>query len=155
MITNLFQINWECLMSNLDALEAFYHATKPWTTQKNHITRIMFDLPLSTHWYFVQPVTTKMHLKNLSMKRFLSFLSQFQKSSKLLPGLLLNLVKHDVRSTTGSNLRNVMLLTGKNNIEQVKKLDVADIDYAPDIQEDLWKIQMVWTLLMWEMVNFS
>ena len=48
-----------------------------------------------------------------------------------------------------------MILTGKNNIKQVKKLDVADIVYAPDIQEDLSKIQMVWTLLMWEMVNFS
>ena len=40
-----------------------------------------------------------------------------------------------------------MLLTGKNNIEQVKKLDVADIVYAPDIQEDLWKIQMVLDLI--------
>jgi hypothetical protein len=81
------------------------------------------------------------------MKRFLSFLSQVQKSSKLLPGLLLNLVKHDVRSSTGSNLRNIMLLTGKDNIEEVKEMDVADVDYAPVIQEDLWKIQMVMELI--------
>ena len=107
----------------------------------------MFDLPLSTHRYFVQPVSTKIHVKNLLMKRFLSFLSQVQKSSKLLPGLLLNLVKHDVRSSTGSNLRNIMLLTGKDNIEEVKEMDVADVDYAPVIQEDLWKIQMVMELI--------
>ena len=40
-----------------------------------------------------------------------------------------------------------MLLTGKDNIEQVKELDVADVDYAPVIQEDLWKIQMVMELI--------
>ena len=40
-----------------------------------------------------------------------------------------------------------MLLTGKDNIEQVKELDVADVDYAPVIQEDLWKIRMVMELI--------
>ena len=105
--------------------------------------RIMFDLPLSTHRYFVQPVSTKLHLKNLLMKRFLSFLSQIQKSSKFLPGLLLNLVKHDVRSTAGSNLRNIMPLTGRNSIEEIKERDVVDVEYAPVNQEDHWKIQMV------------
>ena len=40
-----------------------------------------------------------------------------------------------------------MLLTGKDNIEQVKELDVVDVDYAPVIQEDLWKIQMVMELI--------
>jgi hypothetical protein len=40
-----------------------------------------------------------------------------------------------------------MLLTGKDNIEQVKELDVADVDYAPVMQEDLWKIQMVMELI--------
>ena len=103
----------------------------------------MFDLPLSTHRYFVQPVSTKLHLKNLLIKRIWSFLSQIQKSSKFLPGLLLNLVKHDVRSTAGSNLRNIMLLTGKDSIEEIKERDVVDVEYAPVNQEDHWKIQMV------------
>ena len=40
-----------------------------------------------------------------------------------------------------------MLLTGKDNIEQVKELDVADVDYAPVTQEDLWKIQRVMELI--------
>ena len=81
------------------------------------------------------------------MKRFLSFLSQIQKSSKFLPGMLLNLVKHDVRSTVGSNLRNIMLLTGKDTIDEIKERDVLDVDYAPVNQEDLWKIKMVMEII--------
>ena len=64
------------------------------------------------------------------MKRFLSFLSQVNKSTKLLPKLLLNLVNNDARSTTGSNLRNIRLLTGKDRVEDLKESDVARYEYT-------------------------
>ena len=116
---------------------------KSWNTS----FRIMFDLPLSTHRFFVQPVSEKAHIQKILLKRFLGFLSQVQKSPKQLPRVLLNLVKHDARSTTGSNLRNIMLLTGKDTIEEIKERDVLDVDYAPVNQEDLWKIKMVMEII--------
>ena len=112
---------------------------KSWNTS----FRIMFDLPFSTHRYFVQPVSNTAHLKNTLLKRFLGFLSQVKNSSKKLPGLLLNIVKHDTRSTTGSNLRNILLLTGKHKIEDLNDSDVNNYCYAPVESEDLWKINMV------------
>ena len=105
--------------------------------------RIMFDLPFSTHRYFVQPVSDKVHLKNILLKRFIGFLSQIRKSSKQLPGLLLTLVQHDTRSTTGSNLRNLLLLTGKNKIEDLNYRDIDNFTYAPVEAENVWKIGMV------------
>ena len=45
--------------------------------------------------------------------------------------MLLNIIKQNVRKTTWSNLRNIMLFTGKKNIEQVKEFDALDVDYAP------------------------
>ena len=69
--------------------------------------RIMYDLPYATHRFFVESVFVKIHLRNILMKRFLGFLSQIEKSSKKLPINFLKLVKHDARSTTGSNLRNI------------------------------------------------
>ena len=48
-----------------------------------------------------------------------------------------------MRSTAGSNLRNIMLLTGKDTIEEIKEIDAIDVEYAPVNQEDHWKIQMV------------
>ena len=109
--------------------------------------RIMFDLSFRTHRYFVQAVSGKDHIKNILLKRFLGFLNQIRKSTKLLPGALLRLVSHDTRSTTGSNLRNILMLTDKHKIEDITIKDIDDFCYAPARQEDLWKIDMVKELI--------
>ena len=109
--------------------------------------RIMFDLSFKTHRYFVQPVSEKVHIKNILLKRFLGFLNQIQNSSKKLPGALLRVVSHDTRSTTGSNLRNILLLTDKNRIEDITTQDLDNFCYAPTRPEDLWKIEMVKELI--------
>ena len=89
----------------------------------------------------------KVHIKNILMKRFLGFLNQIRKSSKKLPGALLRVVSHDTRSTTGSNLRNILLLTDKNSIEDISNQDIDNFCYAPTKQEDLWKVDMVKELI--------
>ena len=85
---------------------------------------IMYDLPYATHRFFVESVSGQIHLKNILMKRFLGFLSQIEKSSKKLPLKLLNVVKHDARSTTGSNLRNIMLSLDKASIRDISAMDI-------------------------------
>ena len=40
-----------------------------------------------------------------------------------------------------------MLLTGKNNIEEVKETDLNDMVYVPVNNEDLWKIKFVKELI--------
>ena len=35
----------------------------------------MFDLPMETHRYLVEPVSDQMHLKKILIKRFLSFIN--------------------------------------------------------------------------------
>ena len=65
-----------------------------------------------------------------------------KKSSKSLPGQLLNMVKHDTGSTIGSNLRNILLLTEKNWIEDPKDDDIYNLIYASVETEDYWKIGM-------------
>ena len=84
----------------------------------------MFNLSYATHRYFIQPVSNKVHLKNILLKRFLGFLSQIEKSANKLPLRLLRVVRADARSTTGSNLRKIMLLLGKHTIDEVKSNDI-------------------------------
>ena len=100
---------------------------------------------MTSHRFFVQPVSEKDQIQKILLKRFLGFLSQVQKSPKQLPRVLLNLVKHDARSTTGSNLRNIMLLTGKNNIEEVKETDLMIWCICLRIMK--WKIKFVKELI--------
>ena len=102
----------------------------------NTSARIMFDLSFRTHRYFVEPVSGKVHIKNILLKRFLGFLNQIKKSSKILPSALLRLVSHDTRSTTGSNLRKILLLTEKTKIEDITIQDIDNYCYAPARQED-------------------
>ena len=70
----------------------------------NTSVRIMHDLPLQTHRAFIEPVSKCKHLKFVLLERFLIFLDQIKKSKKSVPKHLLNFIKQDVRSTTGSNL---------------------------------------------------
>ena len=107
----------------------------------------MFDLPYDTHRYFVQPVSNQPHVRNLLLQRFFGFLSQIEKSPKLLPKALLKVVRNDVRSTTGSNLRNILLLTDKSNVDDLKINDVKTLIYSPVKNENLWKIDIVRELI--------
>ena len=77
------------------------------------------------------------------LDRFLSFLSQIQKSKKLVAKQLLNFISHDVGSTTGSNLRNLLLLTDKNSIEEINSDDVRSMNYHPIEEKDAWKVNII------------
>ena len=77
------------------------------------------------------------------MLRFLGFLNQIRKSSKKITSHILSEILSDVRSTTGSNMRKIMLLTDRNCISDVGKDDVKNIQYAKVQEEDRWKINIV------------
>ena len=75
------------------------------------------------------------------------FLLQIKFSQKKVPGFLLNIIKNYVRSTTGFNLRNIMLLFDKNKIEEIEENDINNYIYAPVQSDDEWKIQLVYELI--------
>ena len=77
----------------------------------NRSVRIMLGIPFNTHRYFLEPVSGLKHLKFTLITRFLTFISRIEKSKKILPRVLLQAIKRDCRSVTGSNLRNILLLT--------------------------------------------
>ena len=77
------------------------------------------------------------------MKRFLSFTEQIQKSQKQLPKQMLNIIRRDVRSTTGSNLRQILLHTNKDHVEHLKSSDILQIKYHHIKEEDRWKTDVI------------
>ena len=113
----------------------------------NKSVRLIFDVPLTTHRFFLEPLADSRHLKNILMKRFLGFIQQIEKSPKLLPNILLQAVKRDCRSTTGSNLRNIMLLTTKDDITKLVPSDALEILYQPVLGESEWKVDMLMELI--------
>ena len=55
---------------------------------------------------------------------------------------MLSVVKHDCRSTTGRNLRNIMILVGKSNVEDISKDDLRSQYYHAVPKGEEWKISL-------------
>ena len=64
-------------------------------------------------------------------------------SNKRAVKMLMEMARKDVRSITGPNYRNIMLLVGKTSIEDVKKEDVEKIEYFPVDENYIWRIDII------------
>ena len=91
----------------------------------------------------IEQISKTKHLKFVLIERFLSFLNQIVKSKKLIPKQLLSFIKNDVCSTTGSNLRNILLLTDKNNIEEICIDDIRKMVFEEIDDREKWKIDFI------------
>ena len=60
---------------------------------------------------------------------------------------MLSAIELDTRSTTGKNLREIMLLTNKVNIFEMTPEDADLLPYFPQQEDDLWKTEMIQCLL--------
>ena len=103
----------------------------------------MFDLPLDTHRNLIEPISGTSHVKIVLQKRFLSFIDQILKSKKRLPKLMLNVIKDDIRSNTGKNLRGILLQTNKLNVNQLTVSDSQQLKYHPIDENQKWKIKVI------------
>ena len=63
------------------------------------------------------------------ISRFLSFMSQIDRSEKTAIKMLKREALKDVRSITGNNMRRIMLLMGEDCMENVSKNNMDKIEY--------------------------
>ena len=103
----------------------------------------MFD----THCYFIEPISEYVHLRSILVKRFLKFVEQLDKTKKSALKGGFNLVKDDCRTTTGSNLRKIMLLLEKDTTASLVNSDASEIIYSPVPVSETWRINFVHELI--------
>ena len=108
----------------------------------NKSVKIMLDLPWATHPYLIEPLTGLPHVRKILIKRFLSFISMVRKSNKSSIIQLLETIVKDVRFTTGSNLRTVMLQAEKNTIEELETT-VLDVKYHEIGDAEVWRVDFI------------
>ena len=113
----------------------------------NRSIRLMFGVPIQTHRYFVVPISDHCHLRNILVKRFLNFIESIKKSSKDIITNLFQCICFDVRSTTGSNLRDIMLAVNKDNVLDLEPGDSSKMKYHEAKEEDRWKIDILKELI--------
>ena len=105
--------------------------------------RLMLDVPRETHRYLIEPLSRTTHIKTVLIKIFLSFLEQIRNSSKSTSKFLLDSILLDARSTTGSNLRNILLLTDKSDVRKLVPNDAYQVKYHPIISQEEWRLPFI------------
>ena len=60
---------------------------------------------------------------------------------------MFNLIKDDIRSNTGSNLRGILLQTTKVNVSQLDMSDIQQLKYHQINDDQRWKTGVVSELL--------
>jgi hypothetical protein len=125
---------WDLGSREVEKLESTY----------NKSVKIMLCLPWATHRYLVEPLTGTPHVSRLLISRYLSFVNKLESSQKSPLKTLLDIAKKDVRSITGSNLRRIMLLSGRKSVEDLKNVDVP-YHVVPD--DEVWRVGFVKELI--------
>ena len=69
-------------------------------------------------------------------------MEKIEKSEKTAIKMLKKEAMRDVRSTTGANLRGIMLLADESSIMNVTRDSIRNIEYYKVKDEDKWKINI-------------
>ena len=109
--------------------------------------RNIFNLHRETHRYFIEPISDEKHIKFSLLGRFIRFSNALNRSSKAPLRRLYNTVKRDCSSTTGSNLRQILLLVDKHDVNNVRPKDLDSQEFCPVKKGDEWKIGMAKELI--------
>ena len=109
----------------------------------NRSVKIMYNLPYDTHRWLIEPISESLHIKRILIQRFLNFVKQVRESKKSITKVLLNTIMYSVKSTTGYNLRRIMLETDRVDVNQLDNFKIEDIKYHPVQNEDKWKVSVI------------
>ena len=80
-------------------------------------------------------------------KRLIRFIQKIDSCTKGTVKTFLGAVKHDCRSTTGANLRKIMLMVNKHNVDEIQVDDIDQMQYNVIPDGDIWRIGIVKELI--------
>ena len=106
-------------------------------------TRHMWDLPRESHRYFMEELGGT-HAQTMLYSRFVSFMQAIRKHPKFPVQFLLNLIKDNVMSVTGKNIRMILAQTGQEDIFKVKTSDLKkEFKLCAMEDENKWKVEVI------------
>jgi hypothetical protein len=138
---------YNCHFSGSQVWNLFSKGATSFEGTYNRSIKVMAELPLQTHRYLMEPLTDSRHMKIKLMKNYLGFMKKVRESSKPVLRQLYSLASRDVRTVTGTNLRNILLLTNKSTVDDLEACQVDSIMYHQIGEEDTWRIGLVKELI--------
>ena len=114
----------------------------------NRSMKVTMKLNCATHRELIEPLSQSRHVKLILIKRFLHMIIQIRSSTKPILKSLLSAIEYDTRSTTGRNLRYIMILLDKCCIQDITIAELENISYCEVAQERQWRVELVELLLL-------
>ena len=109
--------------------------------------RILLGIPRNTHRYFIEPLTETRHIIFSLYSRFFNFISSIAATKKSVLRNMLSVCKYDCLSTTGRNLRNIMLRVKKSSVDDIIIDDIKTLVYNVIPPGDEWKVNLAKEIL--------
>ena len=105
--------------------------------------RRMMRIPFNAHRYLLEPVSESKHVIFSLYARFLNFTDKLKACTKSLIRNLFRTVKVDCRSTTGHNLRKIMLKTNNVSVDDIKVNEIKSQSYYRTPEYCSWRVNFV------------
>ena len=140
-----FSLNkiYNCHFSGCQIWDLFSQGAEKFYSTYNRSVKVMADLPFSTHRYLIEPITEQPHMSITLIRTYIKFILSIKNSTKPVLRQLYCIAKNDVRTTTGANLRNILLKTTLLNVDDLQPSTVQQIRYKAIKYEDMWRIPII------------
>ena len=134
---------YNCHFSGCQIWDMFSKGAEKFYSTYNRSVKVMAGLPYATHRYLIEPVSGQQHMSLTLIRNFIKFISKVRQSPKPVLRQLYSLAKADVGTTTGSNLRNILLMTNLSSIDDLKPDTVKQIRYKETMDRNKWRITII------------
>ena len=138
---------YNCHFSGSQVWNLFSQGARTFEATFNRSIKIMAGLPYQTHRYLLEPLLGKEHMRTKLLRNYLGFIRRIRNSSKPVLRLLYSLASSDARTVTGTNLRNILLLTDRLQVDDLEPSLMDTIKYHQVEDIESWRIRLVMELL--------
>ena len=115
-----------------------------WSTSVRKMSR----LSLKTHRYLIEPISRMKHIRSALIQRSVGFMKKLGSSRKNVLRDAFRIFSKDCRTTTGSNLRNILLENNVVHLEQLTKDAIRrTVKFHPAPAEEQWRIPVIQDLI--------
>ena len=128
---------YNCHFTGCQTWDLFSQGAERFYSTYNRSVKVMADLPYATHRYLIEHVAGQEHMSITLIRNFLNFIHKIKQSSKAVLRHLYSIAKSDVRTTTGSNLRNILLKTSLTSVDDLQPGIVKQLKYMEIKDRDM------------------
>ena len=143
--TSRMELNriYNCHFSGCQLWDLYSTGADKFYSTYNRSIKVMAGLPYSTHRYLMEPLSGQSHMSIVVVKNFLSFITRIRESPKPVLRQLYQMTKNNVQSTTGRNLRNILVQTNLSKVDDLTPSVVGQISYKPINDNDQWRVNII------------